>query len=83
MKFKKEHYDSLKESIVKYLENNKITIADFKKERRGLTDTRINWDLFWLCAWHAIYKDHYNDGDYMDSHIQTALTRIVKELEAM
>lgn len=45
-------------------------------------DTRYRWDLFWV-AWHNNRQlRDIVDGGLKDSHINTALRRIVPPLEA-
>ena len=40
----------------------------------GFSDTRIRWDIFWASG--VSRMDNWN-RDYMDSHIETALRRII------
>ncbi len=74
MKITKQDYSLLKTAIAAV--ESKITLAEYRKE--GLSDTRYRWDLFHLAA-------HKNSELYRlnldDSHIDTALRKIVKELE--
>ena len=87
MKIKKEHYEHIKQEIQNLVSaKGKETIAEYKKDL--LNDTRIKdinvrfrWDLL-----HAANLDSYvcntlyiNEGLH-DTHIDTALKHIVKEL---
>lgn len=80
MKFKAEHYSSLKESITDLIKSKGLTMAEVKEHYSQKSETYFLWDLFWLSKWSTVRDDHYNDGNYLDSHIQTALKRIVMEL---
>lgn len=81
MKFQQPHYESLKSSIVGLLNERGITIDDIKTVYKDNTETLMLWDVFWNSKWTTNYRDHYNTGNYDDSHITTALRAIFKELD--
>lgn len=74
MKFTDSHLESLESCIKPLFEtNNPIIIQGDKSEQRYL------WDIFWESKWTTKFRDHYNEGDYLDTHIQTAIKNIVKK----
>lgn len=81
MKFQKPHYDSLKSSISELLTDRNITIQDIKAFYKENTETLMLWDVFWNSKWTTNHREHYNEGNYKDDHITTALRAIFKELE--
>lgn len=73
MKFQPTHYNSLKECIKQVINKPEL-------QRDDKNEVRYLWDLFWASKWTELHRDHYNEGDYYDSHIQTAIKTAVKEL---
>jgi len=71
MKMKKEHYDKIKKALSPLIASNK---ENYKRE--GLSKVRFAWDLFYACPLPLeVRQDIYQ---YLnDSHIQTALFRII------
>ena len=78
MKFTYEHLNSLKKAIIESDINIKEMKLKYNSE--GKTETRFLWDLFWISKWTKKEHKHYYEGDYNDSHIQTAMKSITKEL---
>ena len=80
MKFTKEDYQSLKKAVSEAFAKHGITANGWIESANALkfSETRMLWDLFWLCGWS---KDN-RDNDYLDSHIQTAVKNALKELAA-
>lgn len=78
MKFSTEHYTNLKNAVIEAVNDLHTEISDLREE--GQSETRFVWDLFWACKWSK--SADYRQSNYLDSHIQTALKNIVKELEA-
>jgi hypothetical protein len=78
MKFTSKHLESLKIAIIE----SDINIKEMKLKYNieGKSETRFLWDLFWMSKWTKKEHKHYYEGDYNDSHIQTAIKSIVKEL---
>ena len=83
MKMKSEHYQALKTAIAAVLEaypelpdryrNGQYPNADRTKD----LNRRFRWDLFWA----AKHRFNIDVWDYLnDSHLDTALRRIVPEL---
>ena len=81
MKFNTEHFNSLKTAIKETGIN--INEMSDKYKAEGKSDTRFLWDLFWASNWTKKEHRHYYEGDYMDSHIQTAMKAAVKDLTAI
>ena len=77
MRIKEKHYQELKKSIDDRLNvnNNRVVITDHYKNL-GLSKERFAWDLFYNTAEGLINKltVYLND-----SHIQTALFKIIRE----
>jgi len=75
MKIKKEHFDIMKKSIVKFLTSRPELKEHYKKE--GLSKERFAWDvLFASVDLGFVNKVLYR---YLkDAHIQTALFKIIK-----
>jgi hypothetical protein len=90
MKIKEEHYDVLKKAISGVLQSHPM--ADREYHTRGLSAKRYRWDLLHaakvrICDTrnafgtepNAIYFPVY---DYLDdTHIDTALRAVVRELQ--
>lgn len=82
MKMKKEHYDYMKKSLSKFKdkidEHRKFII---REGRAKDVEKRLRWDLFWGAKLHEFTSSTLYT--YLnDTHIDTALKRIIKELEA-
>ena len=73
MKFTPEHYQTLKSCIKEV-----IQLPILQKGEKS--ETRYLWDIFWASGWSHKFNEQYHEGDYLDSHIQTAVKNIVKEL---
>ena len=86
MKMKKEHYEELKELIKQSLMLNPKVRQMYKDQ--GLSDTRYVWDLFArLQRDFSFVKGRAASSlqaklyEYLcDSHIQTALFKIIREV---
>lgn len=76
MKMKPEHYRYLKEKI-DAMPNKEIVYKYYREH--GLNDERYRWDLLLSCNLIAWIHDNLY-GYLNDSHIDTALRRILKEL---
>lgn len=77
MKFSNEHFDGLKMAIKKSLIDIAATRKQYKE--KGHSETRFLWDIFW--ASHYSHDESFRQSDYLDTHIQTAIKKAVKELE--
>lgn len=77
MKFNTEHFIGLKKAI----KQTQIDIAKTRKEYKlkGLSDTRLYWDIFWASGYSK--DENFRNSDYLDSHIQTAIKKVLSELE--
>ena len=89
MKIKKEHYAKIKQQIktavISALENSEgsKTFADWQEYymEQGLSQKRFRWDLWYIGGSYRTTDFIYELYDYVnDTHIDTALKRIVKEL---
>lgn len=80
MKFKPNHLASLTECVKEVFSSLGKTYTELKAEpeHKDKSETRIVWDIFWASGWSTKFRAHYNEGDYCDSHIQTALKHILK-----
>lgn len=82
MKFSDKHYNSLKNCIVETLLTDDALISlENEYKAKNLSETRFLWDIFWFSKWASKCREDYNEGDYKDVHIQTALKAIVLELK--
>lgn len=81
MKFTPEHYQSLKKCVINALSQPGAISTLLNNDCEKQSDTRFLWDIFWLSNWSQIERAHYNDGNYDDSHIQTAMKNIMKEIQ--
>jgi len=87
MKMKQEHYDALKEQISLFLDKVKQehgrSFIDLHMDyiEQGLSEKRFRWDL-WYVSSNNRPPDFIDElYEYInDTHIETALKRIVKEL---
>lgn len=79
MKMREDHYAALRAAINLYAEKYPVPLAETHTLYRetGLSDARYAWDL--LAASGADTTPLYAYLD--DRHIQTALLRIVRDLE--
>jgi hypothetical protein len=79
MKMTKEHYDVLKkkvEALLPGIENQRTRISlDRKVKDPG---KRLLWDTFHAANILTAYT--YQQFDYLDDHIETAMKSIFKEL---
>ena len=77
MKFSEQHFKMLKDSIasleIDYPETRK------RYNEKGLSEQRFYWDIFWASSFHK--NNDFREADYLDTHIETAIKRAVKELE--
>ena len=69
MKMTKEHYKALKEKISMVKNNIHKDIQN---------DTHSIWDIFHAAKIFAHYS--YQEFDYLDTQIETAIRKILKEL---
>ena len=81
MKFSNEHFESLKQTVKEL--NIDIPVLNAECKAKGQSETRFLWDLFWASGWTKKEHKHYYEGDYMDSHITTAMKQVVKDLSAV
>lgn len=83
MKVTKEHFDQLQnrisqldtEEVRQVYRDGKFPRADQVKD----LNKRYRWDLLWASGLSALITEMYDQG-VNDSHIDTALRKIVKEL---
>lgn len=84
MKFTKEDYNYLKTEITKVV--NRVGIEEIQLYRESLKqdktvkdlDVRFAFDLYWAIP--SENRKIITDKDYNDNHYQTALKKVVKEL---
>lgn len=90
MKIKEEHYQQLKAAFEKLVSQKGVEILT--QHKTGLKtdprvknlDKRFRWDCFWLTKRLGNFKGEFLDELYKyvdDTHIDTALKRVVKELK--
>lgn len=90
MKFNEKHYNMVKQSIEKYdagiilkhkehlkqqIQLNEIKVSNF--------ETRYIADIYYSCVPLEIRLIIIDEGDYNDSHIQTCVKNILKELNLL
>lgn len=87
MKIDAATYDKMKHALTVVYQTHKDHIDNFLKNKTSkYSPTRFAWDLWNKTGggyFHKIYWPYerpiYNMGDYKDSHIQTAVLRILKK----
>lgn len=85
MKIKPEHYKTLKTLIEERLDRLKATRYEVKKfyeSEPTISEKRFRWDLLWAVdkeSRTALINELYTYVD--DTHIDTALRNIVKEID--
>ena len=87
MKIEQSDYDYLKAAMLEVKDKIPAHI-DFLKQPENLAkikdfDTRLRWDWFWAAIKRKVIdgKSFYTKLDYLnDEHINTALKKIVKEI---
>jgi hypothetical protein len=84
MKFTTEHYNILKNRVAD-LGIDKLKKAKTEYKEKGLSETRFLFDVFY--ASKTVIGDGIGlssncgiEGDYDDSHIKTAMKKVIKEL---
>ena len=87
MKIKQEHYDAIKDQILivvnEVKQDSGRSFIDLHMDyiEQGLSEIRFRWDLWWISSGNRSTDFIYELYDYLnDTHIDTALKRIVKEL---
>jgi len=89
MKMTQEHYAVLKEQIFSAVAtntkklNNKEFVAEWDKIYSDYTEGRKLWDLYWTSGGNKWKEDVFNncyDSTYNDSHLNTAIKKVYKEL---
>lgn len=81
MKMTKAHYDVLKERVQMLVNSGQFHQHVAKVRAAGNYKnlaTRVMWDTFHACRMYDKYT--YQEFDYLDSHVDTALKSIFKEL---
>ena len=81
MKINPQDYDDLKTAIVDIVGNRKVADIWANYQANGLSEMRFRWDLVWSVpniVRHPIFDRMYKYAH--DSHVDTALRRIVKEI---
>lgn len=79
MKMSKLHYDDLKARValqVPQIEGHRATLRNNPKVKD--LSTRLLWDVFHATRIQNAYS--YQEFDYKDAHIETAMRAIFKEL---
>ena len=84
MKISGDNYRILKERIQKTLEKYGDPAAEYR--RRELSFTRYIWDVYSMSNFRVSDEKSWIPGDiivpgYNDSHIETALKKIFRELD--
>jgi hypothetical protein len=80
MKMTNEHYNRLKtrmSNFKPFIEKHRENII--KENKAQDIDKRLRWDIFYASKMHEIYS--YQEFDYTDNHIDTALKKIMKEIQ--
>lgn len=90
MKFNEKHYNMVKKAVEKYdidillnhkeylkqqIKSNEITVSNF--------ETRFIADIYYSCVPLETRMLISDEGDYKDSHIQTAVKNVLKELNIL
>ncbi|HTS05545.1 MAG TPA: hypothetical protein VMP68_08175 [Candidatus Eisenbacteria bacterium] len=81
MKINQQDYNDLKNAIVGVVGNRKVSDIWANYQANGLSELRFRWDLVWHIQ--NIVRQPIFDRIYKyahDSHVDTALRRIVKEI---
>lgn len=82
MKMSTEHYNTLRERIIPFVpkliihKQNLLNTPKYKSGK-GDIDLRIRWDAHHAARMYDVYS--YDQYDYKDSHIDTALRKIQSE----
>lgn len=86
MKMSNSDFDSLKKYCCLAINEHGYNYWKTQYSNNGLSDKRLRWDMFWgACAAHRNETGEHLGDLYCkglnDNHIDTALKRIIKELE--
>lgn len=84
MKFSTNDYQELKSGVVKAVEFIQITkqipnVHKYYLEQMKVSETRFRWDMMWSAMDNG-FCDRKVLKPYNDSHIDTALKQIIKEI---
>lgn len=79
MKIKPEDYEQLKAAMAKVAKQ--YPIANYRDLAPSFSETRIAWDYFWAANGRACEISNRLYKYLNDSHIDTAVRRIITELE--
>jgi uncharacterized protein YeaC (DUF1315 family) len=79
MKMSPEHYAKLKERVTLLLPKIPEHVEHLRKDPKvKVLRMRLLWDLFHATHMHTLYT--YEEFDYTDAHIETAMNAIMREL---
>ncbi len=79
MKFTKEHYKNLLDCIESTNIDLSNSLNHYLSNKIGNNpEKRFLWDVFWASKYSNIHRE--DSQNYLDSHIETAVKRAVKEL---
>lgn len=84
MKFTNEHYNILRNRVAG-IGIDKLKKAQTEYEGKGLSEARFLFDVFYASKTKigdgiGLSSNCGIEGDYDDSHIKTAMTKIIKDL---
>lgn len=85
MKITGTHYKEIRDEIQKFLNRKNLSVGDVRSTIREYgrykdLEKRVRWDLFYGARLAQFATDTLTYAD--DTHIDTALRRIVRELES-
>lgn len=84
MKMSPEHYEILKDACVKVIKARPTAMAQYRGQ--GLSEKRFRWDVLWAAQAQNFLPTRYWITEVLypaglnDTHIDTALRRIIAEL---
>lgn len=79
MKLDRERYDEIKAKI-RELDATSVQAHKNALASEGFSNERFRWDLFWAVEKALSFRNSLYSGGLNDNHYDTALRRVVKEL---
>ena len=83
MKISQDHFETLKLWAIQQMKDDSITKEDWETLYNGFTEQRKLWDFYWFATKSAIASHTVRPlfYQYNDSHIESAIRKIYKEIQ--
>lgn len=83
MKMSKPLFDTMNKAVTEFVHSNLEAVRTHRALELGKDiHVRFAWDILWASKIHLSLRDRLNTEELNDSHIQTAIMTIIKQLTA-